>query len=268
MEDSGWDDRVVVVTGCSSGIGEAVARRLQDAGAEVIGADVHEPRLPVPWVRLDLSASDSVRAAVDELPDRIDRLFNVAGVSSGIGDPLRVVSINFAGTRELTELLIPRLDAGGSICCTSSLAASAYRDHRDTILDLLAQETRAEVLAWCDAHPAELGNGYGLSKEAIIWYVAQRCIPLAAHGIRINATAPGVTETPILRDSIASLGRAYLDAIPKPLGRVATAEEQAAALIYLASRDASFVTGQTLWVDGGVTAGSDSGALGAFTAQR
>lgn len=268
MSDSGWAGRTVVVTGCGSGIGEEVARRLRDAGADVVGADLHQPALEVPWVALDLADSSSVAAAASALPTHIDALFNIAGVSSGIGDPLKVVSVNFAGTRELTELLVDRIPAGGAVCCTSSLAASGYRDHRDAVLDLLAQPTRDAVLAWCRAHPDDLGNGYGLSKEAIVWYVAQRCVDLAARGVRINATAPGVTETPILRDSIASLGQEYLDAIPKPLGRVATAAEQAAVLIFLASSDASFLTGQTLWVDGGVTAGSDAGTLDAFAARR
>ncbi|WP_336632703.1 MULTISPECIES: coniferyl-alcohol dehydrogenase [unclassified Microbacterium] len=268
MSDSEWAGRTVVVTGCSSGIGEEVARRLQVAGADVVGADLRRPALDVPWVALDLADSPSVADAASALPSHIDALFNVAGVSSGIGDPLAVVSVNFAGTRELTELLVDRIPTGGAVCCTSSLAAAGYRGHRDAVLDLLAQPTRDGVLAWCRAHIDDLGNGYGLSKEAIVWYVAQRCVDLASRGIRINATAPGVTETPILRDSIASLGQEYLDAIPRPLGRVATAAEQAAVLIFLAGSDSSFLTGQTLWVDGGVTAGSEAGTLDAFSARR
>lgn len=268
MTDPAWGGKTAVVTGCSSGIGEAVARTLMGTGARVIGCDVREPAYDVPWQRLDLSDSASVAQAVAALPARIDVLFNIAGVSSGIGDPLRVVSINFAGTRELTEALLERMGNGAAICNTSSLAASGYREHRDTVLELLAQPDRHAILDWCTRHPGDLGNGYGLSKEAIIWYTASRCIELAARGIRINATAPGVTETPILRDSIASLGQDYIDAIPKPLGRVATAAEQAAALLFLASDAASFITGQTLWVDGGVTAGSAAGTLDAFSARR
>jgi NAD(P)-dependent dehydrogenase (short-subunit alcohol dehydrogenase family) len=70
----------------------------------------------------------------------------------------------------------------------------------------------------------------------------------------VNCTAPGVTETPILNQLRSAYGQQYLDSFSAPLGRVSTAQEQAAALVFLGSRAAGYITGQVLWADGGILA--------------
>ncbi len=130
MSDELWryDGRRVVVTGCASGIGEHVARQLTELGAEVIGLDVRPPSVQVgEFVPLDLSDEASIDRAAASIGGRLDALFNIAGVSSGIGDPLRVVTINFLGTRRFTEALVPTMAPGSAIANVSSLAASGYR---------------------------------------------------------------------------------------------------------------------------------------------
>src|SRR5690348_14694507 len=103
-----YDGKRVVVTGCASGIGEHVAGQLTELGAEVVGLDLRRPALQLKeFHEIDLSDEASVDQAVALVGGRVDALFNVAGVSSGIGDPLRVVTTNFLGTRHFTESLIP-----------------------------------------------------------------------------------------------------------------------------------------------------------------
>jgi NAD(P)-dependent dehydrogenase (short-subunit alcohol dehydrogenase family) len=250
-----------VVTGCASGIGEQLAQVLTERGAEVIGMDRQASSSPVAeFHHIDLADTGSIMEAAAKVDEPIDALFNVAGVSGPIGAKV-VIGINFVGTRELTEALLPRMAAGSSIVMTSSLAGSQYLDRRELAEELMATTTREEALAWCDAHPAEVGTGYAVSKDTLIWYTLTRAVELAAKGIRINAVAPGITSTPIIADTIRSRGKAFLDAIPMPLGRVADPREQATVIAFLGSSDASYLSGQIMWVDGGYYAGVAAGQI-------
>ncbi len=247
-----YDGRRAVVTGCASGIGEHVVRQLGELGADVVGLDKRRPSLELnDFHEIDLADPDSIDRAVASIGGPVDALFNVAGVSSGIGDPTLVVSINFLGLRHLTEALIGKMPAGSSIVSVSSLAAAGYREHARVVAPLLNTSTMRQGLDWCHGHPEALGNGYQLSKEAIIFYTMRSATPLGAKGIRINCSGPGVTETPILEQLRTAYGQAFLDDIPKPLGRVSDPAEQAAVLLFLNSRVASYITGQIIWVDGG-----------------
>ncbi|MFV8163222.1 coniferyl-alcohol dehydrogenase [Mycobacterium sp. 134] len=251
-----YDGKHVVVTGCGSGIGAEVTRALGELGARVTGLDIRPPdHLPDEFIELDLADPESVDRAAGAVGGPVDALFNVAGVSSGIGNPLLVVRINFLGTRQFTEAVEHRIAPGGSITSVSSLAASGYRENRDTTAGLIRTRSVGEGLRWCADHPEALADGgYRLSKEAMILYGMWRATELGARGIRINCTAPGVTDTPILDQLRAAYGRQYLDSFTTPLGRNSEAAEQASLLAFLGSAAASYVTGQVIWADGGILA--------------
>jgi NAD(P)-dependent dehydrogenase (short-subunit alcohol dehydrogenase family) len=252
-----YDGKRVVVTGCASGIGERVARQLTDLGAEVVGLDVRRPALQLKeFHEIDLSDPASIDQAAATIRGQVDALFNIAGVSSGIGDPLRVVTINFLGTRQFTEALIPAMPPGSAIANVSSLAASAYRENAVITAGLLETATMAQGIEWCQRNPEPVadGGGYRLSKEAVILYGMANVATLGAKGIRINCTAPGVTDTPILEQLRAAYGQEFLDSFQTPLGRVAGPDEQASVLVFLNSDAARYITGQVIWVDGGSVA--------------
>ena len=256
-----FEGKRVVVTGCGSGIGEQVAIVLAERGAAVIGLD--RAPISVPVVErheVDLADSDSIATAAAAIDGPVDALVNVAGVSGTIAAEL-VVGINFVGTRELTEALLPRMGEGAAVVATSSTAASRYAERRELIAGLLATADREEAMRWCAEHAEEVGSGYAISKDAIVWWTLDSAVDLAARGIRINCVAPGVTRTPIIEDTIRSRGEDFLKTIPMPLGRMAAPREQAEVLVFLASPAASYVNGQVIWPDGGYLAGVAAGRL-------
>jgi NAD(P)-dependent dehydrogenase (short-subunit alcohol dehydrogenase family) len=252
-----YDGRRAVVTGCGSGIGAEVARQLAELGAEVVGLDLQRPALALKeFHELDLSDPASIDSAVAAIEGPVDALFNVAGVSSGIGDPLKVVTINFLGTRHFTEALIPSMPSGAAIANVSSLAASEYRGNAAVTAGLLDTTSMADGVRWCERNPEPVadGGGYRLSKEAIILYGMANVATLGAKGIRINCTAPGVTDTPILDQLRSAYGQEFLDSFKTPIGRVAGPDEQASVLVFLNTHAARYITGQVIWVDGGSVA--------------
>ncbi|MDG4668569.1 coniferyl-alcohol dehydrogenase [Mycobacterium sp. 236(2023)] len=253
-----YDGRCVVVTGCASGIGAALAQLVSGLGAHVVGLDVRPPAADfgvAEFHAVDLADEGSIADAVATLDGPVDALFNVAGVSSGIKDPLRVVTINFLGMRRFTEALIPLMPPGSAIANVSSLAASQYLANASVTLGLLDTGSFAEGVEWCQHHPDALADGgYRLSKEAIILYGMRAVTALGTKGIRVNCTAPGVTDTPILDQLRGAYGQGFLDAFSNPLGRHADADEQASVLAFLNSAAARHITGHVIWVDGGTVA--------------
>ena len=192
----------------------------------------------------------------------VEVLLEAGHAVPGPAPPLRVVEVNFLGTRRLTEALLPTMEAGSAIASVSSLAAAGYAANVATVQEFLAAGDFAAGRAWCEAHPDELvGGGYGLAKQAIIVWTMMQGVTLGALGIRINCIGPTVTDTPFLADTIKAYGEGFLDAFPKPLGRVSRPEEQARALIFLNSDAASYITGQVLWTDGGYMGGVTTGLI-------
>src|SRR5690625_1525208 len=138
-----YDGRRALVTGCASGIGAQLVGQLTELGAEVIGVDRADPAGDLAeFHRIDLADPVSVDRAVAALNGPVDALFNVAGVSSGIGDPALVVTVNFLGLRHLTEAVVATMPSGSSVVSVSSLAASGYQNHREEVAGLRSEERR------------------------------------------------------------------------------------------------------------------------------
>lgn len=249
-----------VVTGAASGIGDAVARGLIADGHEVVSLDLREPTVDVSaHISVDLGDSASIDAAVEHLNGRWDGLINVAGLP-GTHAPERVFAVNFLGLRQVTEAMVRRLNNGGSVVSVSSTAGFRWPTHVADLIALLEAESFEQGAEWFAAYEPDV-SAYALSKEAVTFYSCRRALEYARRGHRINAVLPGPVETPILPDFEQSMGKAMLDGVKTLFGRHATPQEIADVVVFLASPAASWVNGQAVSVDCGITAAWASGAL-------
>jgi meso-butanediol dehydrogenase / (S,S)-butanediol dehydrogenase / diacetyl reductase len=242
VSDARLNGRTALVTGAGSGIGAAVARRLAGEGAQVILADVsfaaveelaHELGRDARALELDVREEEQVAPAMADL----DVLVNAAGVGSTTNasdTPLEVwenvFAVNARGTFLCCKHAVPGMAArgGGSIVNVASVAA------------LVGLRNRA---AYC------------ASKGAVVALTRALAVDHVADGIRVNAVCPGTVDSPWVRRLVEDVGES-LDALRarQPMGRLGTPDEIAAAVLYLASDDAAFVTGTAFVIDGGLTA--------------
>jgi NAD(P)-dependent dehydrogenase (short-subunit alcohol dehydrogenase family) len=257
---SEFNGRRYVVTGAASGIGHAVAQQLLQAGAEVYCLDRNAPTAAVTrHIEVDLSNPRSIDAAVEQLDGQFDGLMNVAGVP-GTAAPDVVMAVNVLAVRHLSEWIFDRLTPGGSVTIVSSTAGFGWPARLDAIGELLATSTFDEGLAWFKANPQQ-GNAYNFSKEVATVYAMSMSLTVAHNGFRINVVLPGPVETPILADFEDTMGKDTLDGLKALLGRHATPDDIAGAIVVLASDAARWINGHALVVDGGATAAVLTGAI-------
>jgi NAD(P)-dependent dehydrogenase (short-subunit alcohol dehydrogenase family) len=239
--------RVAVVTGAASGLGEACARRFLDEGAIVVGLD-RTPGAPVTVEHVvDVTDEAAVRDAFDQVAaehGHLDILVNSAGVAGGgpvhlldSAEWSRVIAVNLTGTY---------------LTCKHALRHMVAR-RSGTIVNFASIE---------GIEGTEGGSAYNASKGAVVLLTKNMAIDYGRLGIRVNCVCPGFIETPMFQSVMGSEGMApYRDRYREEhkLGRFGRPDEIAAATLFLASDDASFVTGHALVVDGGFTAGMRSG---------
>lgn len=250
----GYSGKRVVITGASSGMGQAAAQGLVDLGAEVYALGRKEPSVSVKkFIKTDLKDKAAIDAAVKQVDGNIDGLFNCAGLPGPPFSNLDVTMVNFVGHRHLTESLLARMNSGGAIASIASNGGMAWQKYLDNINALLSTSGFDDARAWLEDHP-DVNNGYMFSKQCIITYVKTRAAELAKKNIRINCLNPGPTDTPMLKyfHDYSSSGKEKIEKyFLEPCGRYATPEEMAEPLIFLNSNMARFVSGHCLNVDFG-----------------
>ena len=237
------EKKVALITGAGSGIGKATAKKFADEGALVVVQDFNkasaeEVSLALPGLGHfalggDVSKEQEMEDVFSEVEtrcERLDVLVNNAGVSGGpegLGSItyesfMRMLAVNMGGTFICTQAALPLMSAGSSIVNLSSIAGLA---------------------GWGPVH-------YASAKGAILGFTRASSRELGGSGIRINAVAPGVVETPMTEDLDEALLAPLI--MMSPLGRIGQADEIAAAILYLACDDSSFVTGQWISPNGGL----------------
>ncbi len=246
---SGLAGKVALVTGAASGIGAACMTRFAADGAHVVGADVQQgatPGLLQLDVREEALVAQFVRDIVRE-HGRIDVVVNAAGVAGGgpvhlldAGEWDRVLDINLKGT---------------FLVCKHVLAQMLLQSPRDGERGAIVNLASVEGLEGTAG-----GSAYNASKGGVVLLTKNLAIDYGRSGIRANAICPGFIETPMLESVLGAPAMARIREEIRhehKLRRFGRPEEIAAVASFLASSDASFVSGQAIAVDGGYTAGRD-----------
>ncbi|HEV7371704.1 glucose 1-dehydrogenase [Arenibaculum sp.] len=241
-----FEHRVAVVTGGAGGIGRVIAERLAAEGAATVVADLDGKAAADRAARIggrvlglqvdvtDAASVETMMSAVDALGVP-DILVNAAGIARDVPfletDPAlarRMLDVNLMGTFLCGQAAARRMAAAGGGCIVNIASVSGQRGNAG----------RA---------------AYGASKGAVIVLTRVMALELAPHGIRVNAVAPGPVETPMVAAMHTTGSRErWLEEIP--MRRYASAEEIAGPVLFLASTEASYVTGHVLNVDGGFQA--------------
>jgi glucose 1-dehydrogenase len=264
---NGLQGKTAIVTGGSSGIGQAIAIRLADEGVNVAinyvgrpeGAEMtrdiidaamdacmcsmrdkgHQPLL----VEADVSKPEEVQRMFAEAIDRfggIDILINNAGIQlSGDSDTLAIADFD--------RVLAVNL-RGSFLCAQQALQHMIGAEKPGVIVNV--SSVHQEI-------PKPRFLGYSVSKGGIQNLTRSLALEYAGRGVRVNAVAPGATITPINRAWVDDPEKSAMVVAHIPMGRAGTAEEMAAVTAFLCSDEAAYITGQTLFVDGGLTLYAD-----------
>ena len=242
--------KTYAMTGGATGIGAAIKESLTAAGHHLIVVDIKDAD-----IEADLSSAEGRSTAIAAItaaaPDGLDGFIACAGVGSHIPDPSLISNVNYLGTTELVTGVADALAAKhGAVVLISSNSApmctnTAYIEALlDNDTDWLSTE-----LASIDGHTA-----YSGSKQAVARWMRRNTAAYAARGVRMNAVAPGYTETPMTAavKNDATYGDAIREFVASiPVGRPGAPEDMANAVNFLLSEEASFVCGSVLFVDGG-----------------
>ncbi|WP_265109787.1 SDR family NAD(P)-dependent oxidoreductase [Halosolutus halophilus] len=245
----GIDNAVAIVTGASTGIGRAAASRFVEEGARVVVADVNvedgEETVDeleamggeATFVETDVSERADVQAMVETAVDtygRLDFAFNNAGIEGASGpaseQPLdnweRVIDVNLKGVFLGLRAEIPAIleSGGGAIVNTSSIAG---------------------VVGFPELSP------YVASKHGVVGLTRAAALEYSGEGVRVNVICPGVIDTPMVERSSEADGNVEQAIAATPMGRLGEPEEIGDAAVWLCSADSSFVTGETMVIDGG-----------------
>jgi NAD(P)-dependent dehydrogenase (short-subunit alcohol dehydrogenase family) len=243
------DARTAVITGGSSGIGLATARRFAEEGANVVIADIDDGRgaevareVGGLFVHTEVTEKEQVDALFARAHDAygsVDIAFNNAGISPPDDDS--ILDTDLDAWRRVQEVNLTSV----YLCCKAALPYM-LEQKRGSIINT------ASFVAVMGAATSQIS--YSASKGGVLSMSRELGVQFAREGVRVNALCPGPVNTPLLQELFAKdPERAARRLVHVPMGRFAEPDEMANAVLFLASDESSFITASTFLVDGGIS---------------
>jgi len=257
-----YSGKHVVVTGGATGVGAGLLDLLAELGKpKVTVLDIREPSGPHDtFIETNLASRDAIDAAAAKIDGPIAALFNNAGVADTSQREI-VMAVNLLAPIHLTDALLPKIEPGGAVVTTASIAGMSWSQRLAQHLELLAQEGWDAKAKWLDGR--ELGTEpYSFTKESMQVWTMRDAARLRSLGIRINSVCPSPIDTPLVKDFFETMGDDAMNfSIHHAGGRMVSPREVASLLAYLGSPAASFVSGQNIDIDNGFRVSLITGAV-------
>jgi NAD(P)-dependent dehydrogenase (short-subunit alcohol dehydrogenase family) len=269
----GYDGKTVVVSGAYSGMGYAAVKLLVELGADVYAVRRRNGRhqkmdLPVKRVLdADFGVKEDLDSLVEQMPENIFALFLCHGIAlkHDASNALEVQKVNFLGHKYLLEKTLHKVSDNGSVNIISSTGGFGWEANYDNCRAVLKTESYEDTIAWYEAHPDVIKQGYVFSKQCLCAYVRTMVHTPEYIGrrIRLNAINPGNTLTGLTdefnRYSSASgdadEGKAKIESIflKSWNGRWASSEEMGYPLVAIGGDLFSYMNGQLIYLDYGMS---------------
>jgi NAD(P)-dependent dehydrogenase (short-subunit alcohol dehydrogenase family) len=236
--------KVCVITGAKGGIGAATAALFAREGATVVGVDLADDGPGDFALACDVADERAVRelfATVRERCGHVDVLFNNAGISPA--DDASILETSPQAWQRVQDVNLKSV----FLCCKHGIPHLLENERGGSVINT------ASFVATMGAATSQIS--YTASKGGVLALSRELGVEFARRGVRVNALCPGPVDTPLLRELYANdPEQAARRLVHVPMGRFARAEEIAAAALFLASDESSFVTASTFLVDGGISA--------------
>lgn len=251
----GYEGKICVVTGASSGMGKATVEMLVDLGANVYALDLNPCTINgiKEFIKCDLANKKEIDEAFKKIPEHIDSFFGVAGLSGAKTDYRTTFDCNYTANMYITlNYLKNKMSKGGSIVyCTSTagLEWKRFKKEQNKVVHAKTWEEVEEVTRKL-ASSAPATFAYMYSKRCLSQFACEQAVEFAKLGIRINNVLPASTDTGMKQEFQDMIGsEKELIAQAGLAGRLATPEEMAYPMVFLNSEMSSFISGLDMIVD-------------------
>ena len=217
-------------------------------GAEVYAIDINPIDLPVKRkFQVDLSKKEEIDAVISELPQKIDALFLCHGIAYFPGKELLVQKVNFYSQKYMTEQLLERISDHGSITYISSVGGFGWQQVYSQAVELINQPTWEDAMKWYEEHPDLIQNAYVFAKQCLESYVTYKCMSN-------KSTRPKGD----VKEGEEMISNIFLKSWN---GYAASPQDMGYPMVVIGSDICSYMSGQLIYIDYGLTSSWTSGAL-------